>query len=185
MTEYLSGKLLLSAPSLRDPNFLRTVIYLCRHDEEGAFGLVLNRPTGMLVADALPVLMGTPLGSLSLLQGGPVQTESVFILHDSPVAGGESATPGLHHGGDSDLLERLVALSDEEPAPRTRLYAGYSGWSGGQLEGELERHSWIVAPATPDLVLEARGQEAWAAVLRGLGGRYALMADAPLDADWN
>ncbi len=185
MNEDLSGKLLLAAPSLRDPNFLRTVIYVCRHDDEGAFGLVLNRPSSMAVEDALPPLVGLPFAAAALMRGGPVQTESIFILHDSATAGGDSASPGLWHGGDSDLLDRLADEARGEAPPRVRLYAGYSGWTGGQLELEMEHHSWIVTDADADRVLVARGPEDWVEILRGMGGRYALMADAPLDADWN
>ena len=104
MTTQLSGKLLLAAPSLRDPNFQRMVVYLCRHDEEGAFGLVINRPSATAIEDALPTLTGLAFATQPLMQGGPVQTENIFILHDSVSAGGESSTPGLFHGGDSEML---------------------------------------------------------------------------------
>ncbi|HUQ23335.1 MAG TPA: YqgE/AlgH family protein [Gaiellaceae bacterium] len=175
MSETLRGRLLVAAPILHDPNFHRTVVLVAEHGEEGAMGLVLNRPTDTPVADALPELV--PLaGKDPVYVGGPVALESVLAIAelDDP----EDA---------SELLFGTVGFVQEPDVPvaRGRVYVGYAGWSAGQLEEELEGESWFVVPAEADDVFSDDPDGLWSAVLRRQGGSYALLALMPPDPSLN
>lgn len=180
----LKGHFLIASPSLRDPNFARAVVLICDHSAEGALGIIINRPSPMTVGEALPDVDGAAECRDALFQGGPVQTSSVFILHDRLTVGGMPILDEVAFGIEIDLLKRLFQ-DPEALGGRVRLYAGYAGWGAGQLEFELSQESWIVKKARAEEVFEARGEDAWAAILRDMGGRYALMAQAPRDPGLN
>lgn len=182
--ESLKSRFLIAAPTLRDPNFARSVILVCEHSETGTLGLVINRPSTMWVSEALADIPGTLDRTDFLWQGGPVQPSSVFILHDRPSIGGHAVTDHLAFGADIDLLRRLLELPTEQ-CPRLRLYAGYSGWGAGQLEFEMSQESWIVAPAQLEAVFSESPDQVWSQVLRAMGGRYAIMAMTPPDPSLN
>ena len=175
MSETLRGQLLVAAPILHDPNFHRTVVLVAEHGEEGAMGLVLNRPTDTPVADALPELV--PLaGEDPVYVGGPVALESVLAIAE------------LDDPDDaSELLFGTVGFVQEPDVPvlRGRVYVGYAGWSAGQLEEELEEESWLVLPAEPDDLFSDDADGLWSAVLRRQGGSYALLALMPPDPSLN
>jgi len=175
---------LIAAPSLRDPNFARTVVLLCDHGPSGSLGLVINRPSELKIAEALADVPGATERPETLWRGGPVQTSSVFILHDRPALGGHQVVEHLAFGADLDLLKRLLNDADTAGA-RFRLYAGYAGWGAGQLEFELSQESWIVKSADEPTVFSTAGEDAWAEILRSMGGRYALMAQTPPDPTLN
>jgi putative transcriptional regulator len=177
--ESLRGKLLISSPALYDPNFRRTVILVAHHDEEGAMGLVLNRPAELPVAEAAPQLTSLVDEDDPLLVGGPVSPEALMVLaeFDDP---DDAAARVL---GDVGFVP-----ADAEPETldmrRARVFAGYSGWGAGQLEAELEEGSWLVADAEPE---DAFGEPEtlWAQVLRRMGGRYILLATMPSNPSLN
>ena len=175
MSDTLRGQLLVAAPILHDPNFHRTVVLVAEHGEEGAMGLVLNRPTDTPVADALPELV--PLaGEDPVYVGGPVALESVLAIAE------------LDDPDDaSELLFGTVGFVQEPDVPvlRGRVYVGYAGWSAGQLEEELEEESWLVLPAEPDDLFSDDADGLWSAVLRRQGGSYALLALMPPDPSLN
>ena len=176
--ESLQGHLLVSSPLLVDPNFRRTVVLMTHHDDEGAMGLVLSRPSEVLVADAVPELAALPGTGERIYVGGPVQPEAVVVLvehEDEP----ESAIVGR--------VAFMAAESDvgELDAVRARVFAGYSGWGPGQLEGELDERSWIVVPAEPDDAFAADPDELWRTVLRRKGGKFTLNATMPYDPTLN
>ena len=178
--ESLQGQLLISSPLLHDPNFRRTVILMTHHDEEGAMGLVLSRPSEVRVADAVPELAELPGAEEIVYVGGPVQPEAVVVLveHeaeplDAPsIVGNVAFMPA---GADLDELD----------AVRARVFAGYSGWGPGQLEGELEESSWIVVPAEPDDAFAPDPDELWRTVLHRKGGKFTLIASMPYDPKLN
>jgi putative transcriptional regulator len=177
----LRGQLLVAGPALVDPNFHRTVVLVCEHDENGAMGLVLNRPSPILAEQAIPEL-GDALGpEETLWVGGPVQTTSVVVLADfadaddgMPVAG----TVGLVLP-DTDLEAVATAVS------RARAFLGYAGWGGGQLEGELAGDDWIVADFAPEDAFTDAPDQLWSRVLGRKGGSYALLATMPPDPSVN
>jgi putative transcriptional regulator len=171
------GQFLVASPHLRDPNFARSVVLLCEHDDDGgSMGLVVNRPSETPLADALEGVGAT--STQRLWQGGPVQRDIVIVLHHGlDVEGARPVSEAMALGGDAGQL--LEALRRGSTA--VRVFAGYSGWGVGQLRRELEEGSWIVCPGSAEVVFDTTPTEMWAHLLRSLGPRYAYLADLPLD----
>jgi putative transcriptional regulator len=176
--ESLQGQLLISSPLLHDPNFRRTVVLMTHHDDEGAMGLVLSRPSEIRVADAVPELADLAGTDDLVYVGGPVQPEAVVVLIE------HESEPDLPIVGNIAFMSAGADV-DELDAVRTRVFAGYSGWGPGQLEGELEESSWIVVPAEPDDAFASDPDELWRAVLHRKGGKFALIATMPYDPKLN
>jgi putative transcriptional regulator len=179
----LKGHLLIAGPRLVDPNFWRTVVLIVDHSEDGAFGVVLNRPSETSVGEAVPELEAFVDRDEPLFIGGPVQPSTVItVAQFSDVA--DAALEAfddigvLGTGGPSleELAERVLTA---------RAYVGHSGWGAGQLDSELERGDWIVEPARHDDVFCEDPRELWSAVLTRKGGSYALVARMPLDPSLN
>jgi len=178
----LRGHLLIAAPSLADPNFVRTVVLIGEHGDEGAMGLVLNRPAPATVAEAVPDLESLAGDQEHLFLGGPVRPTVVLVLAEfsDPGEAGMLITDRVGFmSADSDL--ELVAQS----ALRARVYAGYAGWGAGQLESEVERADWIVKSAEDGDVFDEQPGALWRRVLERMGGRFALLARMPADPSVN
>jgi len=144
----LAGKILVALPDLDDPNFRQTVVLVVDHDDEGAFGLVLNRPSTTMLKAVWEQWTQEPCSIDSpLMVGGPVQGP-LSALHADPALSEHEVIPGVYLARDRDLLTSLVAAE----AQPLRIFVGYSGWGSGQLEAELETGSWSVTAATPDFV---------------------------------
>ena len=179
MPDSFAGRLLVATPNIEDPNFWRTVVLLCAHDQEGAFGLVLNHPmNGETVPSHLPEWAGHAVEPPVLFRGGPVSTSSVFAMatgDDMPVdRWGLRIAPGLglvDPGRGPDAFEGRLG--------RMRFFAGYAGWGGGQLEGEIESHGWFIVDALPDDPFAPAPSELWREVLRRQGGELARFATHP------
>jgi putative transcriptional regulator len=182
-SKYLKGQLLLDSGRLSGSFFQRTVILVCQHDAEGAFGLVLNRASGnnlgeMIVADVPDQLKEQPL-----YLGGPVQLSALSYLHSDNFLTEASVMPNLDLGHS---LDSLVELGESFSATKkVKMFAGYAGWSPGQLEDELKREAWLTHPATLDLVFDATPGQLWKAILRQKGLKYRLLADTPEDVSLN
>lgn len=175
MADSLSGQLLIASPILSD-TFHRTVVLLLQHGEEGAMGVVLNRPSEHRVADAVPVLAALAEEDDVVHTGGPVQPNAVVAL-------GDFADPA---DAASLVVGELGLLDPEAASPalrRLRVYAGYAGWGPGQLESELEQEAWILEAAHPDDPF--RDGDLWAGTLARKGGRFALLARMPADLSLN
>ena len=175
MDESTRGKLLIATPVVGD-FFHRTVVLMIEHSDEGAVGVVLNRPSEVRVADAVPSLAGAAGDEDVVHVGGPVATQTVLALGDfnDPEA---AATP---------VTESLGLVDPDEPdaeLTRLRVYAGHAGWGAGQLDGELEAGAWIVADAENDDPFAE--EDVWPLVLRRQGGRYTLLATMPDDPSLN
>jgi putative transcriptional regulator len=181
MSGSLRGQLLVSSPGLLDPNFRRTVILVVAHDDDGAVGLVLNRRSETDVFEAVPELADIAGAEGVVSVGGPVQGEAVIVLaewDDADEAGTiVFADVGLM-GAEADL-ERVDAATR-----RSRIFAGYAGWSAGQLEAELAEPSWIVAEADAEDVF-GDDSDLWSSVLRRKGGAFKLIATMPEDPSLN
>jgi putative transcriptional regulator len=174
MGESLNGKLLIASPSMAD-YFHRTVILMVEHSPDGAFGLVLNRPSGTTVGEASPELAEL-IGDDHLLHvGGPVQPSAVTAIGEHP----DPATATKLIVGSVGMVD----LDDPPELSRLRVFAGYAGWGPGQLDGELEQETWIVDEANPDDPFD--GADLWAHVLARKGGEYALLARMPPDPSVN
>lgn len=177
--------LLLSMPQMHDPNFAQTVVLLCEHNEDGAFGLVINRPittTARVVSQEEPE--DVQEHELEVWVGGPVEPErSWILLHDEAVD--ERAIricDGVYLSTSASVLKRII---DRSADPRTRLVAGYAGWGPGQLEAEVNEGAWFPFPARPDDVMTADPEDLWATVLERGGADHRLMATMPSDPSMN
>jgi putative transcriptional regulator len=179
--ESLRGQLLIASPSLIEPTFRRTVVLVGEHNEEGALGVVLNRPTPAPVEEAAPPLAGLAGEGGRLFVGGPVQPQGAVVLaqFEFPDAAGLLVFDSVGFLiGDVDPGE-LVGVR------RARVFAGYAGWGGGQLEAEIELSAWMLEPAQPEDVFAAQPETLWSSVLRRKGGRFAMLAMMPLDPSLN
>ena len=179
MLASLAPSLLLSMPQLVDPNFSRTVVLLCKHSGDGAFGLVVNRPlvtTGRIVVNLEPPV--TPDHDLQVWIGGPVEPQRSWILigeephPDDKGERGMQVSDGLYLSTSPDLLRRLL---EPLPPPRARLMIGYSGWGPGQLEAELEQSAWLMSDVDGDLVFNTPPDRMWEAAIRRLGADPAAL----------
>ena len=174
----LAPALLLSMPQMLDPNFVRTVILLCKHNEEGAFGLVMNRP--LVTAGRVVVNLDPPVSTereLEVWIGGPVEPGSSWMLvgrksDELDVFGGVPVIDGLSISTSPDLLRRLL---EPNPPPDTRLIVGYSGWGPGQLEWELEESAWLMSDVDRDLLFNTPADRMWERAIRRLGADPASL----------
>lgn len=169
-----SGMLLVATPGMHDVTFDRTVIFLLEHDESSSMGLVLNRPSEMLVRDAIPQL-DTVTRPERLFLGGPVEQDTALVLAE-PV---DPASPGMYfmHGGIG-----LVDLADEAPTgklERARAFSGYAGWGPRQLEAELRSGAWILARCEPSDLWDHDYQHLWARVIARQGNMSTFLATYP------
>lgn len=181
--KYLKGQLLLDGGNLRGSWFHRTVVLVCQHDAEGAFGLVLNRESGNKVGDALVADLPDRIKDLPVFVGGPVQPGAMSFLHSDVFLPNANVLPNL---GLSHSLDDLVELGDSfSPTQQFRLFAGYAGWSPGQLEDEMRREAWLTHPADLELVFHAEPLKLWRLILQQKDWRYRLLADSPDDLAWN
>jgi len=182
-TKLLKGSLLLDGGKLRGSFFNRTVVLICQHDSEGAFGLVLNRPSENTVGDMLVANLPETLKKETLYLGGPVQPAAMSYLHTDSFVPDANVFPNLNLGHS---LDSLVELSESySSTQKIRVYAGYSGWSPGQLEDEMKRQAWLTHPASLDLIFNTDPSQLWQALLREMGWQYRLLAGAPEDLSWN
>jgi putative transcriptional regulator len=181
--QFLRGQLLLDSGMLRGSFFQRTVVLICQHDAEGAFGLVLNRATGSDVGDMIVADLPDTLKKFPLYLGGPVQPSALSFLHSDGFIPDANVLPNLSLGHSLDsLVEIGEALS---PNLKIRLFAGYAGWGAGQLEDEMKRNAWIKHPASLELVFDTATEQLWQRILRQKGGKYRLLAQAPEDLSLN
>jgi len=183
MTETLRGKLILAGPTLKDPNFDRAVVLITEHNDEGAMGLILNRPSTASVADAVPDLIWVAEPDDSVFVGGPVAQNGVIVLAEweDPaqavvlVDGDLGFVPG-----EAEDTEGIAAA-----IRRSRVYAGHAGWGPGQLEDELAEEAWIVETPLREELFSADPEGLWATVLRRMGREFALLSTMPPDPSLN
>lgn len=179
-----SGDLLISEPFLPDPNFERSVILLCEHNQEGSLGFVLNKPSTLKLEDALDEVAGF---DKTLYTGGPVQMNTLHFIHKAPhlINNSERISEGIYWGGDFNNLLTLVNTRQLSPAD-IKFFIGYSGWAAGQLEAEIGEHSWIVyKQATARQVFQMSPNLLWREVLSSMGGKYKMFSNYPIDPRLN
>ena len=174
MSEAFRAALLLSMPQLQDPNFSRTVVLLCDYGPEGAFGLVLNRPTDM-AASAMVRLEPPVAGGndLPLFIGGPVEPERGWILLGTePPTDFKLIRDGLYLSTSQALLRDVLEAA---PAPRARIIAGYAGWGPGQLDEELAQSSWLMSDVDLELVFDTPAEAMWETAIRRMGADPSML----------
>ena len=183
MVQPAPGILLIADPFLKDPNFLRTVVFLCEHKEEGSFGFVLNRQYENTLDELIPELEGFPL---PVYYGGPVQMDSIHFLHQYPdqIPGSQEVMKGIYWGGDFETVVTLIKNEDIDTR-KIRFYIGYSGWTGGQLSTEMTEKTWLTVKATRQLIFHNNYEEIWKDSLKHLGGDYGIMVNFPIDPQLN
>ena len=182
--KFLNGQLLLDSGQLGGSFFQHTVLLICKHDAEGAFGLVLNRTVGKTVGELIVADLPEPLKTAPLFLGGPVQPGALSYLHTNSLMPEATVLPNLALGHS---LDDLLEIGDSfSPAKKVKMFAGYAGWSAGQLESEMKRKSWLTYPASLELVLETPPDQLWHKVLLRKGGwKNKLLAQSPEDLSWN
>jgi len=181
---HLGGNFLISDFDLADPNFYRSVVLVIAHDEHGAFGLVVNRPSRYALGEVIEGVEDTPAASIPVYIGGPVQQNALFAMRENLAGGGSSG--GIEQPVEGVSFEpattALVAYLKGEWAslpetgrPAVRMYAGYSGWGPGQLDHELREDSWVVLKATRQVIFDSDPQALWAEALARKGPLYQII----------
>jgi putative transcriptional regulator len=181
------GTLLVAAPTMGDPNFKRTVVFVIDHRDEGTLGVVLNRPSDVAVHDVLPNWGGHVAEPQAVFVGGPVEKKTALCLAALRTGETAASVPGVI------AVRGPVALVDLDTDPEVlvpkvrgvRVFAGYAGWDSGQLAGEIERDDWVIVPALPSDILASPDGDLWSQVLRRQGIPLALLATHPGDLQRN
>ncbi|MEP6758885.1 MAG: YqgE/AlgH family protein [Actinomycetota bacterium] len=179
--EALTGRLLLSNATLFDPNFRRTVVLIGHHDDEGAVGVVLNRPLGVAVEAAVPPLSELVATGEELFEGGPVQPDAAVVIAEFS----DPSRASLVAFGAVGFVPDELETADRDAIVRARIFAGYSGWGPGQLEDELAEDAWLVTAATEGDVFTSEPERLWERVVRRLGPGYAVLQTMPMDPSAN
>jgi len=182
------GKILVSEPFLKDFYFKRSIVLLAEHNNDGTFGLILNKPTDMKLSEIINdgnIHISEEFDNYVFL-GGPVKTDSLFFIHTRNDLIGNSIKiiEGLYWGGDIQLVNHLIetkALSKDD----IRFYIGYSGWESKQLDNELKEHSWVVANTNADFLFKNPPELLWKNAVKMLGKEYAEWVNYPIDPQLN
>lgn len=171
------GKVLVSEPFLNDPNFKRTIILLTEHSDEGSVGFVLNKPTAFRIHE---VIEDFPEFDSLVYYGGPVQLNTLQFIYkgENIIEGSLEIVPGLYWGGSFDKLKAHIENGTADPHD-FRFFLGYSGWTEGQIDDELELNSWIVAGTTIDNIFSNEPDHLWRDTLKGMGKKFAILASFP------
>ncbi|MCF7915643.1 MAG: YqgE/AlgH family protein [Spirochaetaceae bacterium] len=185
LPEYLLGYMLISESDLRDPNFFQTIVLILTHDQNGAMGLVINRPSDTTLSEIAEDMTSSEFADAPIHIGGPVDQNYLFALHSGFIDnvksdGAIQVADHIVFEPDFTLLHsNYRQLKQEEGTipPTVKFFAGYAGWAGGQIEDELRRNDWIVIPAAADLVFSQDPGETWKKALYKKGGVYWVAAE--------
>lgn len=181
-TSLKSGRILIAEPFLGDPNFERSVILLCEHNESGSFGLVLNQTTNSYLSDVIEgVYQEYPL-----YIGGPVEQNTLHYIHrlGNLIEDSVDLGNGLFWSGDFESLKSLINIGTIKTED-IRFFLGYSGWGAGQLSEELAQNTWILSNIDSEMVFENEPVQFWRTVLKRMGGDYKVLSNYPIDPRLN
>ncbi|MEP6711445.1 MAG: YqgE/AlgH family protein [Ferruginibacter sp.] len=179
-----TGTLLIAEPFLKDPNFMRTVVLMCRHnEEEGSFGFVLNKMYHQTLDELIPGLQGF---EYPVYKGGPVQMDTLHYIHQYPDLLPDCQKIGeeIYWGGDFEVLKDAIK-SEIIEQDKIKFFLGYSGWGTGQLGDEITEKTWLTVGSTRKIIFETSLEEIWGASLLHLGGKYEMMMHFPTDPQLN
>lgn len=182
-TKPSTGTLLVSDPFLKDTYFNRSVVLLAEHNENGTFGLIINKPIEVKLKE---VLTDFPDFDATLFIGGPLKTDNLFMLHNKgeQIENSSKIMNGLYWGGNIDTIKSMI--DDKKMTPLDiRFYIGYSGWDANQLNKELSENAWIIAKAKPNEFLIKTPEILWKNLVTSLGSEYALWANYPIEPIMN
>ncbi|GHA58977.1 YqgE/AlgH family protein [Pontibacter akesuensis] len=183
LTKPQSGSILISEPYMGDPNFERSVVLLCSHEEEGSFGLVLNRASTLMLSDVLDVFSDD--FDMLLGIGGPVQYNTLHYIHRIPdLPQAVKLAEDIYWGGDFELLRTMIetGLVDKDDI---RFFLGYSGWTPGQLQEEIDKNVWIVNNNAANKLFNLETETLWRSILRQMGGKFKMLSNYPDDPRLN
>lgn len=177
------GRLLLSEPFMGDYYFGRSVVLLAEHNDEGTFGIIMNKP---VTASFNEVLKDFPQFDTKIFLGGPVETDSLFYIHTigENLEGAVEILDGLYWGGDIDALKEMILLKTINPKD-IRFFIGYSGWGADQLESELKRNSWVITHTSRSKLMKLDSLSMWEELLNTLGETYKYWSKFPIDPNMN
>lgn len=179
-TNFLEGKLLIALPGMADPRFEKSVIFMCAHSEDGAMGLIVNKPIEGLGFHDLIKNLDIPLNGSApdspVLFGGPVGTERGFVLHSGEYASPNATMPVTSEISLTATLDILQAIAEGHGPQRSIFTLGYAGWGPGQIEDEIRMNGWIHCDADSRIVFETDMDEKWGAALRKLGIDLSLLS---------
>lgn len=178
-----NGNILIADPFLKDPNFMRSVIFLCEHQTSGTFGFVLNRKYHKTIGDLLSDLEEC---TFPVYYGGPVQMDTIHFLHQCPglITGGVEITDGIYWGGEFEEVAALIKENKITPT-QIRFYIGYSGWGEGQLDNEMKEKSWLITFGNKRLVFHRNTDMIWPDALKQMGSEYEQVINYPIDPQLN
>ncbi|MEO6668415.1 MAG: YqgE/AlgH family protein [Ferruginibacter sp.] len=175
--------LLIADPFLKDPNFMRTVVYICRLSEEGCFGFVLNKLFEQNLGELITDLENF---EIPVFTGGPVQPDTVHYIHQYPelIPGSYKISDEIHWGGDFEIVKELIR-ENRIDLSKIKFFIGYSGWDKDQLENEMKEKSWLTATSTRKIVFDTSPENVWKESIEHLGGKYKMMINFPIDPQLN
>jgi putative transcriptional regulator len=181
--EVTQGKILLAEPFMLDPNFKRSAVLLCEHNEEGTVGFILNKPLNMRIDELVD---GFPEFDSEVLFGGPVQTDTIHYIHNvgDLLEDSREVVDGVYWGGDFEKLKFLISSQLIQPN-NIRFFVGYSGWTEGQLEDEMGFGSWLVAEMHANYLFKSNPDDLWQQVMENMGNTYSVIAQMPEGISWN
>jgi putative transcriptional regulator len=188
MSKSLRGHCLVASKSLRDPNFHQTIVLLLEHGEQGATGLIVNRPTSIKVSHALAGHFSLPEMEDVVFVGGPVEPTALLMLHNAEAYEDSetSPIPGLYIGGSAASFEQVLRnCGHGADQPHFRIFSGYAGWGPEQLEGEIDRGDWLLHPGCCDLLFRADPYEVYETVLKKIAETNRLLPYDVKNAQWN
>ncbi len=188
MSQSLRSHFLISATHLRDTNFYKSVILLIEHNKDGAMGVIINRPLNLKVHSALEKHFDIPESKQCIYSGGPVEPAALLVMHneDSLADDVTNILSGANVGTHESIFDRIAdSIRNPEDPFRFRLYAGYSGWSKGQLEGEIERGDWYRLPGDASYVFCDDPYEVWEELLRKVHEDIGVITDPQQKHEWN
>jgi putative transcriptional regulator len=177
------GILLIADPFLKDPNFMRTVVFICDHQQEGSIGFVLNKKFEQTMDELITDFEGL---RIPVYYGGPVQTDTIHFLHQYPglIPGGKEVMEGVYWGGDFGMITNM-AKNNTLDYNKVRFFIGYSGWGESQLNEEMTEKTWLTVAATQQLIFHKQPGSIWKDSLKHLGGEYEIMINFPIDPQLN
>ncbi len=184
MDKTQTGSILIAEPFMVDPNFKRSVIAICDYtEEEGTVGFVLNKPLGLQVNE---LITDFPSFDADVYFGGPVQTDSIHYIHNlgDLLEKSTKVVDGVWWGGDFEKLKFLIR-SDMVQPHNIRFFVGYSGWSPGQLEEEMNLGSWMLSDLDANYLFKSKPKKLWKQVLKNIGDTHSVIAQMPDAANWN
>ncbi len=184
--DYGKGFFLIANPVLPDPNFSRTVVLLCNHDEHGSFGLVINKLAEVASEEIFSSIDLLKSFQGKIYAGGPVSQSQMFYICRTGEAMPEldRICDGVYLGMDWNFLENALERIPD-PQQNIRFYLGYSGWGAGQLAGEMEHRSWLTCQATEEFVFQENVDLTWQGVVKSMGKDYEYLINAPVNPQWN